>query len=267
MKQKHHNCGNFLAKINGRTLKDALKITKANHRFGKVEVTQWIDICPFCDAYALGIETTHPWPFLCADGVMRTAADFNHSTKNVNTEDLFFCGLGFSESALSSAIALIQLEDPSTGKVENLGRSITQTGSTDSSLEFSKSVCDWGKGQRVWGNLTKRNTPENLEKALSEWFQLAIQSSDDEGAIMQGTKINGLGISFASKHLRMLVPNRYAVLDDVLSKGLGFALNPKGYSLFMKNLKDFLNNFNLEINISTLESGIFSLVRQQVRSQ
>jgi hypothetical protein len=38
-------------------------------------------VCPECDAYALGIDSTDPTPFLCEDGVVRTASDFDSKSK------------------------------------------------------------------------------------------------------------------------------------------------------------------------------------------
>ena len=65
----------------------------------------------------------------------------------------------------------------------------------------------------------------------------------------------------------MLDPDRFAVLDEVLSDGLGFALNPKGYKLFMQLLQDFSKQNHIKHSLAELESGLFILVRQQVRSQ
>lgn len=266
MELHKHNCREALARVNGRTLKDALVKTKARSRFGKIHPKRWVDICPLCDAYALGIETNHPWPFLCSDGVMRTAADFNDSGIKAECESLDFCGFTFSQSALNSAMTLIQLEDESTKEVEKHGAAIAQNSDADLSLKFSQSVCNWGRGQRVWANLVRRNNHDGLGKALNEWFRIATDTNHDvEEAISPSVQISGLGISFASKHLRMIAPQRYAVLDEVLSTGLGFALNVKGYRLFMQSLKDFQSKYKLDHNLATIESGIFSLVRQFVR--
>ena len=86
-------------------------------------------------------------------------------------------------------------------------------------------------------------------------------------AISKGIEIDGLGVSFASKHLRMIAPETFPVLDQVLSEGLGFALNRKGYALFTQLLRDFMAQHEITEPIATLESGIFLLVRQQVRAQ
>ena len=194
----HIGCAVKTARINGRTLKQALESTQANHRFGNFSSTEWVDVCPKCDAYGLGGEFTHPWPFLCHDGVMRTVADFDADRDEYISGNMEFAGFKFSESALQSAIFICQIEDP---------------------------------------------------------------------AIEPGINIKGLGVSFASKHLRMLDPDRFAVLDEVLSDGLGFALNPKGYKLFMQLLQDFSKQNHIKHSLAELESGLFILVRQQVRSQ
>lgn len=266
MELHKNSCHEPLARINGRTLKDALDKTNAGSRFGKIHPKRWVDICPICDAYALGIDSNYPLPFLSADGVMRTAADFNDNGINVECEILDFCGFTFSQSALKSAMALMQLEDETTKDVEKLGAVIAQNSDPDLSLRFSQSVCNWGKGYRVWGNLDKRNVQEKLGNELNEWFRIAAETSNDvEEAISPSVKICGLGISFASKHLRMIAPQRFATLDGVLSTGLGFALNVKGYRFFMQSLNNFQSKYKLDHNLATIESGIFSLVRQHVR--
>lgn len=261
-----HTCGSPLSRINGRTLKAALNQTKANHQFGLFENTQWVNVCPTCDAYALGIETRHPWPFLCGDGVMRTVDDFDFQAREFNAEDLDFYGFRFSRSALESAILLARGEFDSSEAVKSLSVALSSQGQINF-LSFSQEVCNWGKGQRVWANLLRLNDgQENLEVLLREWL-LGVAGASDEGAILGGTKIQGLGVSFASKHLRMLDPSRFAVLDDVLSEGLGFALNGKGYRLFLSSLRKFSVDNSVSGNLAELESGIFLLVRQDVRSR
>lgn len=255
------------AKINGRTLKQALEFTKANHRFREFSLTQWVEVCPECDAYGLGAELTHPWPFLCHDGVMRTVADFDADQKQYLSNDLNFFGFKFSESALESAITLCQLEDSTTGSIEEIGSKMNEKSTGAELLKFSQLVCEWGRGQRVWGNLHKHKSAEELAFAYADWFNLANKATDPADAIEPGIKIKGLGVSFASKHLRMLDPEKFAVLDEVLSEGLGFAMNPKGYRLFMRLLQDFSIQNHLQHNVATLESGLFMLVRQQVRGK
>lgn len=54
----------------------------------------------------------------------------------------------------------------------------------------------------------------------------------------------------------------------MLSEGLGYALNPKGYALFMRHLRDFhkqLAASGWDHSLARTESGLFVLVRQNVR--
>ena len=264
----HISCNVKTAKINGRTLKQALESTGANHRFGKFSLTELVDICPKCDAYGLGGEFTHPWPFLCHDGVMRTVADFDADRNQYISGSMDFAGFKFSESALESAIALCQSEDSTTNKVEKTGSKIDKKSSNAELLKFSKQVCEWGRGQRVWANLRRHHENDaELAKAYCDWFSIAKNTSDEAAAIEPGINIKGLKVSFASKHLRMLDPDRFAVLDEVISEGLGYALNPKGYKLFMRHLREFAKENNIKHKLSALEFGLFILVRQQVRGQ
>ncbi len=260
-------CGALKAKIDGRTLRDALKRTEVDNNFGKFSDTEWVDVCPKCNADTL----YRKFPFLCHDGVMRTTENLDPNTNLYKSNDLSFAGFTFSKLALYSSIELLRCENHSqedslwTENVEKLGKALAGNLDADSSFKFSHAVCNWGGGQRVWGNLKKN---KQLAKKLRSWFQEANKTDDAGKAILPGTAIKGLGVSFASKHLRMLNPEKFAVLDDVLSQGLGFALNIKGYKFFMKMLREFQSKHSpKKYNVATLESGIFRLVRQQVRTR
>lgn len=64
-------------------------------------------VCPKCDAYALGIESKDPPPFLCSDGVVRTASDFDCESKGWQTQSVGVAGFGFSPSAFASISKLL----------------------------------------------------------------------------------------------------------------------------------------------------------------
>ena len=247
-------CNAPMAKIDRRTWEDPVKQRKKDN---------WVNVCPRCDAD--GLVKSIPKPFLCHDGVIRTKEDWNSNTNLYQSKDLNFTCFTFSESALRSSIKLIQLEGPPK-KVEKLGRALVRNLDAATSLEFckfSEAVCDWGGIWRVWGKLKKN---DDLAEELRPWF-LKVKGTRDAGvAISCGIKIRGLGVSSASKHLRMLFPQRFAVLDSVLSEGLDFASDIEGYTRFMQNLHQFRREYSFKDNVATLESGIFWLVRQQVRT-
>ncbi|XKF16777.1 hypothetical protein LL947_06565 [Halomonas sp. BLK-85] len=260
-------CGGELAKINGRTLKEALNFTKASFTSKKISNVQWVGVCPSCDAYALGVETTHPWPFKAADGVMRVVDDYEQGCVFAESKSLEFCGFRFSEAALVSANFLLGVEAASTHSLELKGGSLSESSSAADFLQFSRGVCEWGRGQRVWGNLQRHHGAESLAQVLRSWLVFANSPCKDEDAIAKGAQIKGLGVSFASKHLRMLDPERYAVLDDVLQQGLGIALNPRGYRLFLSALRAMAKEINQPMRIANLEAALFILVRQDVRTK
>lgn len=262
------HCATPDVKINGRSFRHALTLTQANSfiKAADVPVTKWIKVCPSCDAFALGADFTHPWPFLCQDGVMRTINDFEPDTRRYSQEIMEFAGFRFSPSALNSAIQLITLEDESTGQVELLGRQFLDSPTPEAAYAFSQAVCEWGDDDRgwVWANLNRHHTPQALSAQLQDWL-MHVPGAPLSEALHQGIQIKGLAVSFASKHLRMVEPLRFGVLDQVISLGLGFALNAAGYKLFIRMLENFQQTYGRTESLGQLESGVFYLIRPTVR--
>jgi len=99
--------------------------------------------------------------------------------------------------------------------------------------EFVRRVCQWGGYAGVAGRVLKHNSPDSLRDA----FTLA-------NAYLAGTKpritdaltslrdLHGLGLSFASKHLRFLCPEYCPVFDQVLRDALCYTYNSAGYTKF-----------------------------------
>lgn len=164
---------------------------------------------------------------------------------------------------LRAAIESTKQEIKKAKKVEALGAALARKPTPTASFEFSEAVCDWAAGRRVWARLNRYYDHDQnaLGKELCAWFQGIKGTHDVEEAIKPGIAIDGLGVSFASKHLRMLDPHRFAVLDSVLSEKLGFALNVAGYKLFMQALHDYQGRHFPEHNVGTLEMVIYHLVR------
>ena len=259
-----HSCGRENAKINGRSMRAALAMTGAsfNRQFG---IKDWVTVCPVCDSYALGIETNTPWPFLCSDGVMRVATDFDHNELTAGGEELNFAGFKFSRAALDASVKLLEQEDTATSEVEGLGERFFKSPSVEAAYEFSRQVCEWGRGQRVWGNLERFHSKESLGQQICEWL-ISARTMSPEEAIAAGVNIKGLGVSFASKHLRLAMQDRFGVLDEVICEGLGFAMNEAGYRLFHLAIQDFQARFTPDLSVSKIESGVFLMVRQGVRA-
>lgn len=260
-------CGHPHARINGRTLKKNLETKSLPHPFGKIDNKAWIEICPACHAQWLELGESHSLPFLDASGLMRTAVE---ELPIAPAEVVDFAGFRFTHAALLSAIEL-QAREFGTHEMEALGARLPDELTDAQAADFSKQVCLWGGGARVWGKLMAKND-ENPGSTLAAWLNAVKAGAlDDEEAIAMGVDISGLGVSFASKHLRMLQPERFAVLDEVLCDGFGFALNKKGFGFFLRELRrlsgELQVRFNYVCNLATLEAGLFMLVRQGVRAR
>lgn len=115
--------------------------------------------------------------------------------------------------------------------------------------------------------MNRHYSKEQLESELNKWLLTAKDQENTCLAISPGVEIKGLGVSFASKHLRHLDPTRFAVLDDVISQGLGYALNPAGYNLFISDLRRLQQSHFPEFRIADIEAGLFVLIRQIVRGR
>lgn len=247
--------------INGRTLAQAVRRTGTRHAFGPFSPTARVRLQFPRDFNVLGMALENPFPFVVEDNLFVTVRDIQETATVID-----FKNVRFTESALKSAASIVA-DDERTRDLEKYGENVDddKPERLERSLGFSKLVCEWGDGQRVWGNLNRHYPREPLGLALSDWFASSKNETDPQKAVSLGIKIKGLGVSFASKHLRFLSPTRFPVLDDVISQGLGYALNPAGYRLFISDLREIQRESLPKLRVADIEAGVFVLVRQIVR--
>ena len=260
-----HSCGKPIAHINGRTYKEALRELGGDERtVRRDQLTDWVAVCPRCDRLKLGATRAVGWPFRDADGVMRTVHDHDGLEFSAGSETMSFGGFLFSRRAFEAGVHLARTGDPTTTSVEAIGRDFLARPTTEAARAFCEAVCVWGRGQRVLGKLSAFHG-DALGAHVRDWL-IRVPDLDALDAIAAGIEIRGLAVSFASKHLRLLQPERFPVLDEVLEAGLGIARNPAGYRLFTQMLSDFLIEHQLQETIAVTEGAIFMLVRQGVRA-
>ena len=176
------------------------------------------------------------------------------------SDKLTFAGITISRRALHEKIADVQRH---TRLFEQQGAALARKPTPANAFAFSEAVCcGWTHkmGCRVWALLLKHN-PNDLDKKLCRWFKIAIKAADVETALAPGLAIKGLGVSFASKQLRILQPKRFAVLDSVFSRELEFGLKPAEYVRFLDELWAFRKRYDLRKPIGTLENGIYLLIK------
>lgn len=232
-----------------------------------IDAGTWLEIDLDNNAYALGAEFVTQEPFHCRDGVWRVISDYSpeHGFDHASPT-LEFSELRVSRAALLSSAALLD-ELEGTSKLSIELQAALRAGDY---LMLCKRVCEWGgkTGGRVWGNLLRYHgtDPDTQRRALSEalaqWLTSVEGIVDARSAIALGIRIPGMGVSYASKHLRLLFPDRHATLDAIICERLGFALNASGYALFVKSLNALRVANTLDcLSIGEIESGLFNLIR------
>ncbi len=264
-----------LSKSKNIALNEKIKLKLKSIPFS--DVTSWLYIEPNKEEELLSFQYNNKYifvPFCNVDDVFMTLKDLN-----TNNTIYSFSTLNFTESALIEGVDTLSENDlKEIAELENFGNNLMKSNhiNLENADLFCKMVCDWGRQNRVYANI-KRLSPNNYKELLANWLNFVknnqlSKSREIKQVSKMGDDIPGLGISFVSKHLRMLKPDVFPVLDDVLSQGLGFALNENGYVLFINSLNNFVkNNKDLfshkKMNISQIELSLFLMCRQLVRSE
>ena len=157
-----------------------------------------------------------------------------------------------------------------TDAVEALGSTFVQSDFPDSQVaDFVTAVCGWGNYDGVRGKVLRRNTPAEISTAFRAAHS-ALLNGDPKTAAEKVTKVKGLAISFGSKHLKFLDPDRAVVLDSILSSRLGYVCDSVGYAEFVRDCaetRDILNAQGIIASpnrtawrISDVEMAIFKKV-------
>lgn len=273
------------AYVFGKDLAACVDNAGANTPLINASKREWVKVSLDEDAYALGAEFNYPIPFFCCDQ-WHTIKDYVPEHWDWNKNQIVFAGMKMTLSALESAIFWIEKEE----KIKAIEAQAQVAYKNQDYLEVLRIVCKWGgiTGNRVLGNIM-RNSRESLDpladnfsRELKLWFDYtdeivnknSIRSNQsplsDKGVvnyfynvILKGSELKGLGVSYASKHLRLLFPNHFPVLDSLICEEFGFALNPSGYLLFIDYLQKFKQQHPAldRYNIGEIESGLFMLIR------
>lgn len=256
--------------INGRTLAGYASAAAIRERFGHINAANRVALDIERDREILGLNRPHGVPFVLGSHTVVCIHDFDLSGPQpqlIAGSMMALANLCFTRHALDSGISGF-IEESSvndTRRLEQLGSTL-DLDNGPALVAFSEEVCRWGRGQRVWGNLMRFHTPKHLAELLRVFLGEARCTEDPCDALAPGLAIKGLGMSFASKHLRLLDPSRFVTLDEVVTDGLGYAPNRAGYALLLHDLERLRVEHHLPYRPADLESGLFVLVRQLVRA-
>ena len=143
----------------------------------------------------------------------------------------------------------------------------------ESTREFVKDVCLWGRGHRNVKRVIDKqnNTPSEMVTALREGYKEANKGNVADG-VARIAKLKWLRISYASKILRCLLPDRTVILDSVIRVKLGYAETRNGYDEFLTDchtLFDALQPLNLptmsgrpDLRVCDVEAAIYQMLHE-----
>jgi len=115
--------------------------------------------------------------------------------------------------------------------------------------DFIRGVCAWGGYPGTAERIIEQNAWPDIQRQFGIAIAaLSLDPPDLQRALRAVRRVRHLGLSFASKHLRLLRPDVCPVLDSTLSEKLGYPLDSRGYQRFSEDCQ----------NVATLlqESGV-----------
>lgn len=169
-------------------------------------------------------------------------------------------------------------KNPDTREIEDLGLELVASGfKRELTSKFIKRVCTWGRYAGIAGRVILRNGLEVAARTLNEAHQCA-KVGDLDGALHSLLQLKGLSVSFASKHLKFLSPDKAVVLDSIISENLGYPLKPSGYREFVDdcaNVRDRAAKASIPYTgwgpsgwrVSDVEMAIFTKLKGDIRSR
>ncbi|MCX7237123.1 hypothetical protein [Polynucleobacter sp.] len=126
-------------------------------------------------------------------------------------------------------------------------------------------------GNRVFGKLETKNADlgQQLHKKFQKINLIVVQSDRnfEMKCIEQLSKINGLGISYSSKLLKILYPRKFATLDSILRDELGYQESLESYQAFIDELHRFKRDYKIPISISKIEATLFVLISSKLKNK
>lgn len=99
--------------------------------------------------------------------------------------------------------------------------------------DFIRGVCAWGGYPGTADRVLEQNAWPDIERQFGRAITaLTLDPPDLRRALRAVQRVRHLGLSFASKHLRLLRPEICPVLDSTLSDTLSYPLHGHGYRRF-----------------------------------
>jgi hypothetical protein len=155
--------------------------------------------------------------------------------REVTCERIVFCnGAEIKPTGMFRALVQAHVAHvPGTAGLEQAGQVLQQAGFPDDYLrDFIRDVCAWGGhwGPQIAAHILEENDLDAIRGHFADAVDVLLQDSPDVGQALEAIKeIDGLGVSFGSKHLRFLKPSLCPVLDKNISGRFWHPLSVAGY--------------------------------------
>jgi hypothetical protein len=128
------------------------------------------------------------------------------------------------------ALLLWHYTEYNTAEVEQRGAEVATAGFPQDQLrEFIRAVCRWGNYAGIAGRVLKRNRIEQLQETFSAAKRLLDDGQISAAVGYIEATVDSLAFSFASKHVKFLAPEKAVVLDEIISRRVGYTLDVTGY--------------------------------------
>jgi hypothetical protein len=122
---------------------------------------------------------------------------------------------------------------PDTRALEAQAAALLKAGIPDRQLSvFIEAVHRWGGSTRQLPRVLRSARPVHFKQAMRS---LAGSPPDIQAAVLALTAIDGLGISFGSKHLRLLCPELCPILDSRVRTHFKYRKDANGYCRLQKD--------------------------------
>jgi len=161
---------------------------------------------------------------------------------------------------------------PNTYHIEQQAKELIQQNFYhDRLLYFTKEIHAWGGTYR---NLNKVLDSIKPQYFIDSWAALCQTPPQIGLALTSVMRVNGLGISYASKHLRFLKPDICPILDEIIHKQLKYSSSPNGYLKYSRDTKEIcqmlennkivnpMNRDNQAWYCADVDMGIFAYIQK-----
>lgn len=137
-------------------------------------------------------------------------------------------------SDFSSLVELHLKTVSGTRELEAKGQGLIAAGLTESLLrDFIEAVHSWGGSFRNYYKVKENAKVAHFQNALQA---LSVTTPMVERALSSLLEIDGLGISYGSKHLRFLHPDICPILDNIVWEEFKYPWNPRGYRVLQSDV-------------------------------